>query len=132
MEKHHLVANGGDELEDDEEGCREYRREVQYDSDLLMPAKVVKALSRSCVITAGVTSAAEDSVEIEILESGQSEAHKGPCKDKPEDEVVALFEPDGMVDFAHGAYEGSFACFGRVRHIGRQVVEDDVFSRMSP
>lgn len=70
VEKHHLVANGGDELEDDEEGCREYRREVQYDSDLLMPAKVVKALSRSCVITAGVTSAAEDSVEIEILQSG--------------------------------------------------------------
>lgn len=28
VEKHHLVANSGNKLEDDKERCREYRREV--------------------------------------------------------------------------------------------------------
>lgn len=76
-----------------------------------MPAEVVKALPRSCVVAAGVTGAAEDSVKIKILESGQGESHECTCKNEPEDEVVALFEPDRMVDFSHGTCEGSLACF---------------------
>lgn len=83
-----------------------------------MPPEVVEALPGSCVVAAGVTGVAEDSVEIKILESGQCESHEGTCKDEPEYEVVASFEPDGMVDFAHGTYEGSTACFIRVRHVG--------------
>ena len=70
------------------------------------------------MITARVTSAAEDSVEIEILESRQSESHEGSCKDEPEDEVVAFLEPDGVVDFAHGTCEGGFPCFARIFHVG--------------
>lgn len=130
VEKHRLVTNGGNELEDDEEGCGEYRREVQYYSDFLMPAKVVKALPWSRMVAARVTSTAEDSIEIEILESSQSEAHESACEDEPENKVIALFESDGMVDFAHGAYEGGLACFIRVRHDRRQMIGDEVSGKM--
>lgn len=96
-----------------------------------MPAEVVKALPWSRVVAAGVTSTAEDSIEIQILESSHGETHEGACEDEPENKVITLFETDGMVDFAHSAYEGGFACFVRVRHVGRQMVDDEVFSTLS-
>lgn len=111
MEKRGLVANGRDELETDEEGRRQYRREVQYDADFFTSTKVVQAFSRGCVVPSRVTNAAKDSMEVEILEPGQCEAHQGARKDEPQDEVVAFFEADGMVHFSHGAEKRGFMLF---------------------
>lgn len=118
VEQESLVSNERNELEHHQEGRGKDRRQVHDDTHSLVAGLVVIALAGRGV--AGALGAAEDTVNVQVLEPREGEAHQGTAEDEPQGCVVAFGEADGVVGFAHGAHEGVAGWSGWGSH-----VEDD-------
>ena len=105
---HDFVTNDRDELKDCQEAGRKDARKVKSNARLGgREVGVPVALARGGTVNAlrSRRSIAEDTPNGQVLQASKHKAEESAVEDEEEDEVVALFEADGIVDLASHAHE---------------------------
>jgi hypothetical protein len=98
VEEECLVTNDGNELPYDQYRSWNYAGEMQVESDLVQwHVEVVEG--SWCELRPG-------EVDVQQLNAGEAKAEHGAGEDEEQDEIITLFEADGVVEVSNDANEG--------------------------